>query len=92
MKQFHVYYSANARKALRKLDPGIRNMILKWIDKNLDGCTDARVHGKALTGNLAGLWRYRIGDCLEIGSASGKEDADFQRFAHLALQSFSSNR
>ena len=86
MKQYHVDYSANARKALRKLDPGIRNMILKWIDKNLDGCTDARVHGKALTGNLAGLWRYRIGDCrliadiqegklvilmLEVGHRSG---------------------
>ena len=86
MKQYHVDYSANAHKVLRKLDPGIRNMILKWIDKNLEGCTDARVHGKALTGNLAGLWRYRIGDyrliadiqdgklvilMLEIGHRSG---------------------
>ena len=61
-------------------------MILKWIDKNLEGCTNARVHGKALTGNHAGLWRYRIGDCrliadiqdgklviltLEVGHRSG---------------------
>ena len=33
-----------------------------WIDKNLEGTSDPRVHGKALTGNLAGLWRYRVGD------------------------------
>ena len=62
MKRYHVDYTANMRKALRKLDPGIRNMILKWIDKNLEGCPDARLHGKALTGNLAGLWHYRVGN------------------------------
>ena len=62
MKQYHVDYSAKARKALRKMDPGIRTMILRWIDRNLVGCSDARLHGKALTGNLAGLWRYRVGN------------------------------
>ena len=62
MKHYHVDYSAGAHKALRKLDPGMRVMILKWIDKNLEGTSDPRVHGKALTGNLAGLWRYRVGD------------------------------
>lgn len=62
MKRFHVEYSPGSRKTLRKLDPSIRNMLLKWIDKNLEGTSDPRVHGKALTGNLAGLWRYRVGD------------------------------
>ncbi len=37
-------------------------MIIRWIRKNLEGCTNARAHGKALTGNLAGLWRYRVGN------------------------------
>ena len=62
MKHYSVDYSADTRKALRKLDPGIRAMVLRWIDKNLQGCSDPRAHGKALTGNLSGLWRYRVGD------------------------------
>ena len=62
MKQYHVDYSASTHKTLRKLDPGIRAMILRWIDKNLVGCSDARAHGKALTGSLSGLWRYRVGN------------------------------
>ena len=62
MRQYHVDYSAKTRKTLRKMDPGIRAMILRWIDRNLEGCSDARLHGKALTGNLAGLWRYRVGN------------------------------
>jgi mRNA interferase RelE/StbE len=62
MKQYRIDYTANTRKALRKLDPGIRVMILKWVDKNLEGCSNPRAHGKALTGNFSGLWRYRVGD------------------------------
>lgn len=30
--------------------------------KNLQGCTDPRRFGKALTTNRSGQWRYRIGD------------------------------
>lgn len=37
-------------------------MIKAWIDKNLVGCADPRQHGKALTANHSGHWRYRIGD------------------------------
>ncbi len=59
----HVELSRAARKTLDKYGPNIRNMILKWLRKNLEGASDPRVHGKALTGNLAGLWRYRVGDC-----------------------------
>ncbi|MDY3740898.1 MAG: type II toxin-antitoxin system RelE/ParE family toxin [Selenomonadaceae bacterium] len=28
----------------------------------MEGCSDPRQHGKALTANLSGLWRYRIED------------------------------
>ena len=37
-------------------------MIKAWIEKNLEGCADPRAHGKALTANRNGQWRYRIGD------------------------------
>ena len=30
--------------------------------KNLSGCENPRVKGKALTANRKGQWRYRIGD------------------------------
>ncbi len=49
-------------KEFRKLDRYTQRMIKAWIVKNLEGCTDPRIHGKALTANLNGLWRYRIGD------------------------------
>ena len=37
-------------------------MLYAWVGKNLVGCTDPRAHGKALTANRSGLWRYRVGD------------------------------
>jgi len=44
------------------MDKYTRKLIYAWIDKNLQGCTDSRQHGKALTANQVGQWRYRIGD------------------------------
>ena len=37
-------------------------MILGWVRKNLEGCENPRQHGKGLTANRSGQWRYRIGD------------------------------
>lgn len=37
-------------------------MIKAWIEKNLVGCENPRQHGKGLTANHSGRWRYRIGD------------------------------
>lgn len=37
-------------------------MLKALIEKNLVGCTDLRAHGKGLTANRSGQWRYRIGD------------------------------
>ncbi len=37
-------------------------MIKSWIEKNLIGCDNPRAHGKSLTADLRGQWRYRIGD------------------------------
>lgn len=41
--------------------PSRARLILSWIGKNLEGCTDPRAHGKGLTANRSGEWRYRIG-------------------------------
>ncbi len=49
-------------KAFAKLDRNTQKMIKSWIDKNLSGTDDPRRHGKALSANRSGQWRYRVGD------------------------------
>lgn len=67
---YKVQLSAQAKKVLKKLDPHTAQLLLAWMRKNLDGCTDPRIHGKALSANLAGLWRYRVGDYRLIADIS----------------------
>lgn len=59
---YRVRYSEQAAKQLRKLDNSTQKLILNWIGKNLEGCTDPRAKGKGLTANRSGQWRYRVGD------------------------------
>ena len=59
---FHVNYLPQAIKSLEKMDKFTRKIIFEWIDKNLEGCSDPRIHGKPLSANRAGQWRYRVGD------------------------------
>ena len=59
---FHVEFTESARKELKKLDKYTQKIILLWLNKHLEGCVDPRVHGKPLTANRVGQWRYRIGD------------------------------
>lgn len=49
-------------KEFKKLDRYTQRMIKAWIQKNLVGCSNPRQHGKGLTANRSGQWRYRIGD------------------------------
>lgn len=62
MMRYTVEYTAQAVKELKKLDRCTRALIIGWIEKNLIGCTDPRQHGKGLTANRSGQWRYRVGD------------------------------
>ena len=45
-----------------KLDRQTQKIIKSWIEKNLSKAEDPRIHGKGLTANRSGQWRYRIGD------------------------------
>ena len=60
--KWRVDYSQAAVKQLYKLDRQTRRLILSWIEKNLIGCENPRAHGKGLSANRAGQWRYRVGD------------------------------
>ncbi|MCO6558500.1 MAG: type II toxin-antitoxin system RelE/ParE family toxin [Bifidobacterium sp.] len=44
------------------MDGDTARRIYRWMDKNIEGCDDPRAHGKGLTANLSGKWRYRVGD------------------------------
>ena len=59
---YKVEFTDKAKKTLKKLDKKVAKLILAWIRKNLEGCTDPRQHGKSLTANRSGQWRYRVGD------------------------------
>jgi len=59
---YHVEFTKTALKQLKKLDKPTAALIIGWIRKNLEGCDNPRTHGKGLTANRSGQWRYRIGD------------------------------
>ncbi len=60
--KYSVKYTPQAVKQLKKLDKYTASLIYGWIEKNLVGCENPRVHGKGLVSNRSGQWRYRIGD------------------------------
>jgi len=57
-----IDYTNTAKTQLRKLDKPAARRILDFMDERVAGRDDPRSTGKALTGPLGGLWRYRIGD------------------------------
>ena len=59
---YQVEVTTRFEREFKKLDRYTQRMIKSWIDKNLVSCADPRQHGKALTANRSGQWRYRIGD------------------------------
>ena len=71
--KYTVEYTPQAVKQLKKLDKPIRMLIFGWIEKNLHNCSDPRRHGKSLTGNHSGKWRYRVGDYRIIADISDQK-------------------
>ncbi len=59
---FSVETTARFDREFKKLDRYTQRMIKAWIEKNLVDCTDPGTHGKGLTADRSGQWRYRIGD------------------------------
>ncbi|CCF25259.1 type II toxin-antitoxin system RelE/ParE family toxin [Leuconostoc citreum] len=59
---YRVTFTKQALKQLKKLDKFTQSTIYQWLQKNLDGTDNPRAHGKGLTANHSGEWRYRVGD------------------------------
>ena len=55
-------FEARAVKELKKLGPQAAKTILAYLDERVARSSDPRRFGKALQSDLAGLWRYRVGD------------------------------
>ena len=59
---YRVETTARFDKEFKKLDRYTQKMVKAWVEKNLVGCNDPRAHGKGLSANRSGRWRYRIGE------------------------------
>jgi mRNA interferase RelE/StbE len=61
-----VEYADAAKRQLSKLDRQTALRIVNFMDDRVATLDNPRATGKALTGPLGGLWRYRVGDCRVI--------------------------
>ena len=68
-----VEVSDYAEKQLRKLDKTIQKRLLDWLEDRIEGCKNPRHFGEPLRGEMAGLWRYRIGDYRVICEIQDKQ-------------------
>jgi mRNA interferase RelE/StbE len=59
---YRLETTARFDKEFKKLDRYTQRMLKSWIVKNLMNTENPRTHGKGLTANRSGQWRYRIGD------------------------------
>jgi len=55
-------FDERALKELRKLGKQAQRDVLAYLDERIAADNDPRRFGKALKADLAGLWRYRVGD------------------------------
>lgn len=60
--RYSVETTARFDKDFKRLDRYTQRMLKGWIEKNLMNCENPRAHGKALSANRSGQWRYRVGD------------------------------
>jgi mRNA interferase RelE/StbE len=68
---WRLEFTGKASKKLLKLDSPIRKLIATFFDELIE-LEDPLIKGKALTGKLSGLWRYRVGDFRIICQINGK--------------------
>jgi mRNA interferase RelE/StbE len=55
-------FDERALKELRKLGKQAQRDIISYLDERIAAEEDPRRFGKGLKSDLAGLWRYRVGD------------------------------
>ena len=61
-----IAYARTARSQLRKPDKQTAQRIVGYMNERVAARGQPRSLGKALTGPLGTLWRYRVGSCRVI--------------------------
>jgi mRNA interferase RelE/StbE len=62
LKVWHVAFDPGAEKDLKSLATRDRERVFRFLEERIATSENPRRIGHALTGPLAGLWSYRIGD------------------------------
>ncbi|EHL11961.1 hypothetical protein HMPREF9624_00268 [Oribacterium asaccharolyticum ACB7] len=70
---YRLVFSKKAFKDIKKLDKHTQQLIINWLEKNIDNTDNPRAKGKGLVGDKGGQWRYRIGDYRVICEILDKE-------------------
>lgn len=65
-----VKFDPRAFAELQKLDRSAQKRITDYLRERVAGRPNPRESGKALTGEMAGSWRYRVGDYRLVCSIS----------------------
>ena len=60
--KWKIEYTETAKKAFLAIDKQAAKRIKKYLDERIATEDDPRRFGEGLTENLAGLWRYRVGN------------------------------
>ena len=82
-KFYEVKFTESAEKDLKKLNKSIAKLLKKWISENLIGTQNPKQRGKALTGNLKGLWRYRVGSYRIVAEIKNNKNSSLYRLLFL---------
>jgi mRNA interferase RelE/StbE len=59
---WQVEFDRDAARDLKKLGKPAQQEILRYLRARIATSNDPRRFGKAMTGDLKGLWRYRVSD------------------------------
>lgn len=59
MKNYKIIRTNVFDENLKKLDNSVKILILKYL-KKLENSEDPKTYGKELSGNFAGLYRFRV--------------------------------
>ncbi len=60
-------FDGDARREFNRLDFAAQKRIIRYLDTRIAGSENPRRFGKPLSGELQGLWRWRVDDYRLIG-------------------------
>jgi mRNA interferase RelE/StbE len=71
-RRWQVELSRDAERDLRRLAAADRTRVLRFLRERIAADENPRRIGHALTGDLAGLWSYRVGNMRVVATIEDK--------------------